>query len=142
MYVNSLPTDKHKEGDWNLEVTLQELRAQLSDSQASTKRLECDHERLTNLLAAAREDANRTKIENERLKTAFDEFKAKHETYSVCRTAMGGPSKFPTLWTVFDVLPAVPPAYTSEPVQKPTKLEKKPSRIVMLWECAYSSYRA
>ena len=56
------PTDKFKEENWNLEVTLQELRAQLSDSQASANRLESDHRRVTNLLAA-----DRTKAENERL---------------------------------------------------------------------------
>ena len=75
-----IPTDKFKEENWNLEVTLQELRAQLSDSQASTQRLESEHKRLTKVLAAAREGADQTKTENEKLKVAFDEFKAKHET--------------------------------------------------------------
>jgi hypothetical protein len=75
-----LPVDKFKEENWNLEVTLQELRAQLSDSQASTQRLESEHKRLTKLLAAAREGADQTKTENEKLKATFDEFKAKHET--------------------------------------------------------------
>ena len=75
-----LPADKFKEENWNLEVTLQELRAQLSDSQASTQRLESEHKRLTKLLASAREGADQTKTENEKLKVAFDEFKAKHET--------------------------------------------------------------
>ena len=75
-----LPADKFKEENWNLEVTLQELRAQLSDSQASTQRLESEHKRLTKVLAAAREGADQTKTENEKLKVAFDEFKAKHET--------------------------------------------------------------
>ena len=56
------PADKFKEENWTLEVTLQELRAQLSDSQASTDRLESDYRRVTNLLAA-----DRTKTENERL---------------------------------------------------------------------------
>ena len=75
-----LPADKFKEENWNLEVTLQELRAQLSDSQASSQRLESEHKRLTKVLAAAREGADQTKTENEKLKVAFDEFKAKHET--------------------------------------------------------------
>ena len=72
--------DKYKEENWNLEVTLQELRAQLSDSQASAQRLESENKRLTKLLAAAREGTDQTKTENEKLKVAFDEFKAKHET--------------------------------------------------------------
>jgi hypothetical protein len=75
-----IPLDKFKEENWNLEVTLQELRAQLSDSQASTQRLESENKRLTKLLAAAREGTDQTKTENEKLKVAFDEFKAKHET--------------------------------------------------------------
>ena len=86
------PADKLKEENLNLEATLQELRAQLSDSQASTNRLESDHRRITNLLAA-----DRTKTENERLKIAFDKFKAEHETDGICYTAMGGPSKPPAI---------------------------------------------
>jgi len=78
--VLTLAADKFKEENWNLEVTLQELRAQLSDSQASTQRLESEHKRLAKVLAAAREGADQTKTENEKLKVAFDEFKAKHET--------------------------------------------------------------
>ena len=78
--VLTLPADKFKEENWNLEVTLQELRAQLSDSQASTQRSEAEQKRLTKVLAAAREGADQTKTENEKLKVAFDEFKAKHET--------------------------------------------------------------
>ena len=79
LYTNFL-ADKFKEENWNLEVTLQELRSQLSDSQASTQRLESEQKRLTKLLAAAREGADQIKIENEKLKVSFDEFKAKHET--------------------------------------------------------------
>ena len=79
MYTYS-PADKFKEENWNLEVTLQELRAQLSDSQASTQRLDSEQKRLTKLLAAAREGADQTKIEDEKLKVSFHELKAKHET--------------------------------------------------------------
>lgn len=75
-----LPADKFKEENWNLEVALQELRVQLSDSQASTQRLESEQKRLTKVLASAREGGDQTKTENEKLKVAFDEFKAKHET--------------------------------------------------------------
>ena len=78
--VLTIPTDKFKEENWNLEVTLQELRVQLSDSQASTQRLDSEQKRLTKVLASAREGADQTKTENEKLKAAFDEFKAKHET--------------------------------------------------------------
>lgn len=137
-----LPVDKFKEENLNLEATLQGLRAQLSDSQASIKRLESDHERLTNLLVAARKDANQARTENEGLKIAFDEFKAKRETDSVCRTTTEGPSRFLTLQAVFDISPVVPPVYTSGPIQNPTTPEKKPSWIIMLWECASSGYHA
>ena len=98
-----LPVDKFKEENLNLEATLQGLRAQLSDSQASIKRLESDHERLTNLLVAARKDANQARTENEGLKIAFDEFKAKRETDSVCRTTTEGPCRFLILQAVFDI---------------------------------------
>ncbi|KAG6828349.1 hypothetical protein H0H92_008288 [Tricholoma furcatifolium] len=72
--------DKYKEENWNLEVTLQELRAQLSDSQASTQRLEGEHKRLTKLLATSRESSDQYKNESERLSTLVEELKAKHET--------------------------------------------------------------
>jgi hypothetical protein len=72
--------DKFKEENWNLEVTLQELRTQLSESQASTQRLDAEQKRLAKLLAGAREGADQIKNENEKLNVVFDEFKAKHET--------------------------------------------------------------
>ena len=72
--------DKYKEENWNLEVTLQELRAQLSDSQSTAQRLESEHKRLTKLLNTSRESADQHKNEAERIKTTLDEFKAKHET--------------------------------------------------------------
>ncbi|KAI6043981.1 hypothetical protein EDC04DRAFT_2562205 [Pisolithus marmoratus] len=72
--------DKFKEENWNLEVTLQELRSQLSDSQSTAQRFESEHKRLTKLLNTTRESADQHKNEAERIKTAFDEFKAKHET--------------------------------------------------------------
>lgn len=74
------PAGKFKEEDWNLEVTFEEPRVQLSDSQISTRRLDSEHKKLTKLLATACGCADRTKAENEKLKVAFDEFKAKHET--------------------------------------------------------------
>jgi len=72
--------DTYKEENWNLEVTLQELRAQLSDSQSTAQRLESEHKRLTKLLNTSRESADQHKNETERIKATFDEFKAKHET--------------------------------------------------------------
>ena len=42
--------------------------------------MESEQKRLTKLLTAAREGADQIKIENEKLKVSFDEFKAKHET--------------------------------------------------------------
>ncbi len=53
--------DKYKEENWNLEVTLQELRTQLTDSQASTQRLEGEQKRLTRMLTSARENADQHK---------------------------------------------------------------------------------
>ncbi|KAF8137557.1 coiled-coil protein [Boletus edulis] len=73
-------SDKFKEENWNLEVTLQELRTQLSDSQSAAQRIESEHKRLTKLLNTARESADQHKTEAERTNTAFDEFKAKHDT--------------------------------------------------------------
>ena len=53
--------EKFKEENWNLEVTLQELRARLSESRASIQRLESEQKRLTKLLAAKHEtDAAQT----------------------------------------------------------------------------------
>ena len=75
-----LATDKYKEENWNLEVTLQELRTQLGDSQASAQRLETEHKRLTKLLAASRDAGDQHKNESERLQNLVQEMKAKHET--------------------------------------------------------------
>ncbi|KAF8886927.1 hypothetical protein BD779DRAFT_1624570 [Infundibulicybe gibba] len=72
--------DKFKEENWNLEVTLQDLRTQLGDSQASALRLESEHKRLTKLLAASRDAGDQYKNESERLQTIIEEMKNKHET--------------------------------------------------------------
>ena len=74
MHTN-LPYRQVQRGEWNLEVTLQKLRAQVSDSQASTQRLESEQKRHTKLLSAGADQ-----VENEKPKVSFDEFKAKHET--------------------------------------------------------------
>jgi Meiotic cell cortex C-terminal pleckstrin homology len=75
-----MSADKFKEENWNLEVTLQEIRAQLSESQADTQRLEGEHKRLTKLLAASRDAGDQHKNESERLKNALEDLKIKHET--------------------------------------------------------------
>jgi hypothetical protein len=72
--------DKYKEENWNLEVTLQELRLQFSDSQSTVQRLESEHKRLTRQLNKARETTDQHKNEAERLKNGMDDLKANHET--------------------------------------------------------------
>src|SRR6266850_1717752 len=69
-----------KEEKWNLEVTLQELRIQCSDSQSTVQRLESEHKRLTRQLNKAREATDQHKNEAERLKNGMDDLKANHET--------------------------------------------------------------
>jgi len=73
-------SDKYKEENWNLEVTLQELRIQFSDSQSTVQRLESEHKRLTRQLNKAREATDQHKNEAERLKNGMEELKANHET--------------------------------------------------------------
>ena len=61
-------------------MTLQELRTQLSDCQASSQRLEGEHKRLTKLLSSSRDAGDQHKNESERLQNVIAEMKAKHET--------------------------------------------------------------
>ena len=79
-----LHTDKFKEENWNLEVTLQELHTQLSDSQADTLWLEAKHKQLSRLLSASR-DAGEQKNEAKCLKLSLEEVMSKHETEQTCR---------------------------------------------------------
>ena len=72
--------DKFKEENWNLEVTLQDLRAQLAEAQSAALRGESETKRLTKLLASTRESNDSQKNEVERLKATMEEMKAKHET--------------------------------------------------------------
>lgn len=72
--------DKYKEENWNLEVTLQELRIQFADSQSTVQRLEGEHKRLTRQFNKAREATDQHKNEAERLKNGLEELKANHET--------------------------------------------------------------
>ena len=80
LHLQNLIVDKYKEENWNLEVTLQELRTQLSDSQSATQRLESEHKRLTKLLSTARDAGDQHKNESERLANIVEEMKSKHET--------------------------------------------------------------
>ena len=60
-------TDKYKEENWNLEVMLQEMRTQLSDTQANVQRLEGEHKRLTRALNQTRESVDKHKNEAQTL---------------------------------------------------------------------------
>ncbi|VDC07939.1 unnamed protein product [Peniophora sp. CBMAI 1063] len=73
-------TDKYKEENWNLEVMLQEMRTQLTDTQANVQRLEGEHKRLTRALNQTREAVDKHKNEAQTLQTALEELKAKHDT--------------------------------------------------------------
>lgn len=73
-------SDKFKEENWNLEVNIQEVRTQLSDAQSTIVRLEGEQKRLTKVLNNTREAADQHKNESQRVQTAFDDMKAKHET--------------------------------------------------------------
>lgn len=61
-------------------MTLQEIRAQLGDSQSSVQRLEAEHKRLTKALSSSRDAGEQHKNEAERLLTTIQEMKNKHET--------------------------------------------------------------
>jgi hypothetical protein len=62
-----------------LEVTIQELRTQLTDSVATGARLESDHKRLNKLLAVSRDAADTRQNESERLGEVYEELKLKYE---------------------------------------------------------------
>ena len=79
-FLTLFSSDKYKEENWNLEVTLQDLRSQFSDSQAAVQRLESENKRLTRQLNKAREATDQHKNEAERLKNGLEELKANHET--------------------------------------------------------------
>ena len=79
-FLTLFSPDKYKEENWNLEVTLQELRIQFADSQSTVQRFESEHKRLTRQLNKAREATDQYKNEAERLKSGLEELKANHET--------------------------------------------------------------
>ena len=72
--------DRYKEENWNLEVSLQELRTQVAELQGVNSRLEVEQKRVNKQLSQARESADKLKGENEILGTSFADLKAKHET--------------------------------------------------------------
>ncbi|KAH8914467.1 hypothetical protein BT69DRAFT_1273496, partial [Atractiella rhizophila] len=72
--------EKYKEENWNLEVQVQELRSSLAEAQDSHKKAEQERTRLTKQLATMRETVEQQKLESDKLRTQFDEFKQKHET--------------------------------------------------------------
>lgn len=73
-------SDKYKEENWNLEVSLQELRQQHADTQATVQRLESEHKRLNKQLASSNDTAEQYKNENAQLQNNLEELTAKHET--------------------------------------------------------------
>ena len=74
------PVDKYKEENWNLEVTLQELRTQLQDAQAAGQNSEAERKRAAKQLLTARDTIDQHKNEAERLTSKLEDLKAKHET--------------------------------------------------------------
>ncbi|KAF7318979.1 PH domain-containing protein [Mycena chlorophos] len=72
-------TDKYKEENWNLEVTLQELRSQLAVVTSAESAASLKADRLAAQLAASLQTAETAKHEAERLTGVVAEMKAKHE---------------------------------------------------------------
>lgn len=72
--------DKYKEENWNQEVTIQELRTQQTELQSTAQRLEGEQKKLTKVLQTTRESADHYKNEVDRLQTASEEQKQKHDT--------------------------------------------------------------
>jgi hypothetical protein len=77
--LNPLP-DKFKEENWELEVTLQELRNNLTQQQEAQAKLESDVKKLTRQLHNTQSHSDQYKTESERLQSQLDALKAKHET--------------------------------------------------------------
>ncbi|KAJ7677219.1 hypothetical protein B0H17DRAFT_1207136 [Mycena rosella] len=71
--------DKYKEENWNLEVTLQDLRTQLAAATSAEAAASKKADRLTAQLAASFQAAETAKNEAERLVGVVDEMKSKHE---------------------------------------------------------------
>jgi len=72
--------DEFRSTNWDLEVTLYDLKSTLSDSQSSDQQLESEAKRLIKRLSSARDSADSFKTESEKLlQTTIEELKAKHE---------------------------------------------------------------
>ncbi|KAG8800948.1 hypothetical protein FRC16_001627 [Serendipita sp. 398] len=72
--------DKYKEENWNLEVTLQEIRSQLTNTQSSLERSEAEQRRTQKQMTTLREASEAHKTESERLTNQLTDLKSKHET--------------------------------------------------------------
>lgn len=72
--------DKYREENWNLEVSIQDLRTQLGDVQAIANKADAELKRLTKSHAALTASSDAHKNESLRLTTALAEAKTKHET--------------------------------------------------------------
>jgi len=72
--------DECRSANWDLEVNVRDLQAQVTDSQSSIQRLESEHKRLTKSLTVARDTGDQHKNESERLQNLLEEMKSKHET--------------------------------------------------------------
>ncbi|KIM23667.1 hypothetical protein M408DRAFT_252856 [Serendipita vermifera MAFF 305830] len=72
--------EKFREENWNLEVTLQEVRKEFNDTQAALQRAEAEAKRTQKQLTTFRETAESHKTESERLATVLAETKSRHET--------------------------------------------------------------
>lgn len=71
--------DKFREENWNLEVTLQDLHPQLSESQGTARRGEIETKRLAKVLASARGSSDGFKNELENAQRAYEDLRFKHE---------------------------------------------------------------
>ncbi|KAG8832152.1 hypothetical protein FRC17_001904 [Serendipita sp. 399] len=72
--------DKYKEENWNLEVQLQEVRAQMNKTQSALERSETEQRVAQKQMTTLRETSESHKIESERLNNQLTELKSKHET--------------------------------------------------------------
>jgi hypothetical protein len=72
--------DKFREENWNLEVSIQDLRTQLGDVQATANKADAELKRLTKSHAALTASSDAHKNESLRLTTALADAKTKHET--------------------------------------------------------------
>ncbi|CAG7850038.1 Anucleate primary sterigmata protein A [Serendipita indica DSM 11827] len=68
------------EENWNLEVSLQEMRTQLSNTQSSLERSESEQKRMQKQMTTLREASEGHKSESEKLANQLQDLRTKHET--------------------------------------------------------------